>query len=447
MKSALRSLSPASQLLALLNLASSAAPVDERIHALCAAGLDWAELADLARDNQVVPFTLRRLEALGYADRLGLAGAPLREQAARIRDQNAGRSARAAHVFAAFGAAGIEAIVLKGFMFAHALYRDAAYKKMNDVDVLVRDQDYARAAEILRTLGFRSYDEFSGEDVGSSKTHHNTTFVSEDLRCIIGLHWRLTSPLGPWKPDMAGVWARRVPVELGEARAFRMAWEDNLLHLCIHLPFFKIGLRELADAYNVVLASGAPFDWDAFDRHVQLAGGEDAVYRLLVLADALVPLGIPAALRAAWTGRTSRFTRRDTDRRVATPDVILRSRSVYVGKIEKNYIVFKKTERYGERAAAYGRFFQMLLWPETDELRRIAGRPELAGVTQTMRARAAAPAKIWNALARDFGHTGLSMMLLLSGMKLARDTARGSWSAGGRRFAELPDFQVLEAVE
>jgi hypothetical protein len=438
-------LSPESELLTLLNLAEDSPAVAERIHRLAAGRPDWRVLGALARSNQVVPFTLRRLQALGLADHL--QDASLEELAERIRGQNRERSERAQVVFEALSRAGIEVIVLKGFLFAHALYRDPAYKKMNDVDLLVRSEDYGRAAEILAALGFASLDEFSGKDVGSSKTHHNTTFVGADLRCIVGLHWRLTSPLGPWKPDMPGVWLRRVPVQLGEASAFRMSWEDNLLHLCVHLPFYKIGLRELADAYNVVLASDSGFDWASFDRHVQVAHGEDAVYRLLALTDALMPLAIPGDLLQRWKQKTSRFTIDDTDARIADPNIILRSRSVHLGKIEKTYIVFKKAERYRERVRAWGNLWQLLLWPNQAELGRISGKPDAAGIADLIAARLNAPRKIWYALARDFGHTGLSMMLVLSALKVAKDTATIPFRADGRPFHELPEWKVLEAFE
>jgi hypothetical protein len=118
---------------------------------------------------------------------------------------------------------------------------------MNDVDVLIRRRDARLAIDVLGKAGFASVGALFGRDELSDDSHHTPPYVSEDLSCVVGLHWGLASPRSPWKPDTAGIWKRKAPAQVAGAPAFRMSWEDNLLHLCIHLPFFKTGLRELAD--------------------------------------------------------------------------------------------------------------------------------------------------------------------------------------------------------
>jgi hypothetical protein len=64
--------------------------------------------------------------------------------------------ARAAHLQDAVGAlGGIRVIALKGLDYAQSLYDDEALRPMHDHDLLVREEDYARAYAALMRAGFR----------------------------------------------------------------------------------------------------------------------------------------------------------------------------------------------------------------------------------------------------------------------------------------------------
>lgn len=442
------------RLLVLLNLAKPGAAQTAEIKSLGGtASLDWEKLFVLSELNAVTPLTLVNLAAAGLLENLP---AELLERweakAAPIRERNAKRVVWATQVLEALHEAGIEVIVLKGSMFADEIYRDRSYKKMNDVDVMIRREDAEETIDVLKSLGFQGVGALFGKSEISASSHHTPPYVSADLACVIGLHWGLVSPLSPWRPDTLGIWKRKVAIRVADAPAFRMSWEDNLLHLCIHLPFFKTGLRELADVYNLVLHT--QMDWDHVARLAHRWRAEDAVYRVLALADALVELGIPGKYWRNWSVRSSGFTLKDTEKRLLDTAELLRSRSTQAAKIEKAFAVFTLSENYAERAKAWAGMYALLLWPKESELVKLAAERELASHRgRWLRARLRAPMQLWNAMARDHGHLPLAAMTVVNAGVIARATARAALSRitqkgkPGRSLRDHPAVRLLEVLE
>jgi hypothetical protein len=443
-------LKPENQALCLLNLARwSDGAAENEVRRLAQRGLSWEEMGRLAELNAVAPLTLKNVGAAGLTASVPHPVLEAWETAtAAVRAAAAARQEHGGRLLAALERAGVETIVLKGSLFAASLYGNPAYKKMNDVDLLVRFADAERALATLRAEGFRGVGELFGEKEISARSHHAPPYVSEDLACVIGPHWGLCSPLAPWRPDLDGIWERKAPVEVAGARAWRMSWEDNLLHLCIHLPFFKIGLRELADVYNVALFAEPGIDWPRFDALVARWRAEDAAYRVLRLTDALVDLGIPAAMLERWRARARAFTREDTDARAARPDLILESRSTQVARIEKAYAVFKLTGKYSERARAWAGMWAGLLWPKEAEALKLSGlEPGARGWRARSAARLRAPAKLWRAMAREHGQVPLAAMTAINAGILVRDTVLRPFRPDGEPLSSHPAAPLLKVLE
>lgn len=418
------------KLLCLTSLSSWTEAERADMKRLAAGPLNRTALAELAEINAVSTKLSRTLPGLlPSADNIAA-------EIAAINERRAGWGWR---FLDAFADAGIEVILLKGFQFAATIYADAAYKKMNDVDILIRYADAAKACEILRALGFENLKGLYGKNELSTKSHHTPAFASADLDCIVGLHWGLISPKAPWKPDIDGIWQRKVAI--AGTRVFAMSPEDNVLHLAVHLPYYKTGLRELADVYNVIREAKGGFDWDAFDAHVRTAGAEDPVYRVVKLADALVSVGIPTVLEARWRAGSLPSTVRDTDARCAHPTQLLRSRSVMAGKIEKQYVIFFRSRNLRERAATWFRMHRMLALPDTDEVDRLSP----TGFSQGARLRA--PFQLWSALARDHGHLAMVGMEVVNASLLVVSLLTLPWSWNGIRFAQRPEAPLMARLE
>ena len=342
------------RLLLLMSLAELSE--DELLDAHSFAGRvrDWAEFVTLAEDNATVPLVQRNLER---ANLFSLLPAPLRQRlSARseaIAAANQARLAVARRFLARFEEAGIPVVILKGVLFAETVYGDPNYKRMNDIDILVRKQDLDAIFAIYESLGFFSAAEvFGGEPRKQEKfSHHAPPFFSRDLACMIGTHWGLITPLSPLTIDYDGIWDRVQPHDFYGIQVLGMCPEDNLHHLCVHLPYYKTGVRELADLYNLVRHTGDAFDWALFRDSMRRAGSQDWVYH--ALANRLVPIPAVGALLAELRDQVSSGIKRDTARKTRRLARLLRSRTVHLSKIEKLFTEVNSTSEPGEKRRAF----------------------------------------------------------------------------------------------
>lgn len=432
---------PEEELLVLLNLGRIDPAEEERARALAAGVADWRRLEELAAANAATVLTARRLRALRLPQSVGFD-----EAAAREENKSRKRIGAAAGLLHALNDAGIEVIALKGAMAGACLYEVEAYKKMNDVDVLIRRADAEKAIAVLKAEGFISVGPLFGKKEISPKSHHAPPFVDEGLNCVIGLHWGLHSALAPWKTDVDGLWARKEPITLGGAPAFRLGWEDGLLHMCMHLPFYKTGLRELADVFNLALFADRPLRWDLFLQLARAARAMDPSYRVLRLAQSLRPFPVP--IMDELKAGASAFTRRDTDARAETPASILRSRSVHIAKIEKAFVVFKVTGSYRERLKAWLGMWALTCYPPAEDLERIMGPRPLSTPGRRFAARLLAPRRVWRAMARDHGEGPLTAITAINAALMAWDTLLKPFRQDrGPSLKNHPARPLLEVLE
>ena len=432
------------ELLCHLNVAQIRDEDKRRAVQLTQEKLDWPEFFKLTAQNSALILTNRRIRELNLT-------APGLEQWQEV-ESTLLKSARERGLWAerfltAAAFRGIEVIVLKGGLFGSVLYHDPAYKKMNDIDVLVRQGDAPRLAEILRELKFSSVGALLGKAEFDEDSHHCPPFVSDDLKCMVGIHWDLTSPHSVWKPDIEAIWKGRMPETIFGTPAFRMSWEENLLHLCIHLPFFKVGVRELADVYNLCLFSVPKLHWNHFDDLVRRWNAEDAAFRVLTLANTLIAFAPPPKLLARWKAGASSFTIRDTADRVRLGPALIATRSVQIGKIEKAFSIFRLTESYSERVLAWAMTWKLTFWPSAAELPRIVPRYGASTFGSWFKMRLLAGPCCWRAMARDYGQATLIAITLLNIGAVIRSTLLRPFRKSGESIRKHPAAKLLEALE
>lgn len=412
----------------------------------------WLELAKLADKNQVVPLTLHALKKANLIDEFK-AGLDLKTwqnlntKAEGIHDKNSKRRDRAKVFFEEMSKIGVEVIGLKGFMFADVLYNDPSYKKMNDADILVKRSDVQATITTLKRLQYFNYAGLYGKDEVSDKSHHTPAYISKDLECVVGLHWGLVSPQSPFTIDATGLWARRKPAVIAGTNAYRMSWEDNVLHLCVHLPFYKTGLRELADVYNCILDTDTPFDWAEFDNLVSAGHAEDPVYRVFSLVDQFIDLGIPRGLLDKYREKASAITKYDVDTRLKNPELILKSRSVHIGEIEKAYVTFRKTENLKESFTSWLKVHELMFAPKQEEVEKLSAQFHPESFSDQIKARVIAPIGIMNAMAQDHGYLAIGLMSAHALSVLGKRTLTPWKTLTGKRFSDMEEFKLLEFLE
>ncbi|MBI4246695.1 MAG: nucleotidyltransferase family protein, partial [Candidatus Rokubacteria bacterium] len=217
---------------------------------------------------------------------------------------------RLGEVLAAFQAAGVPVLVLKGMALAEPLYGNPALRPMDDIDALVRRSDVARARAALEALGYQAPASFAHE------VHHRAASMfaragrAGGPPARLDLHWDLvdakSSPVAWRWAD--GVWDRARPAALGEGAMRVLAPTDALLHACVHLTV-NHGLQGLVWRLDIAMMARAwrdAIDWDAVvqaARDARLAG---IVYAALRCTEATLDAAIPAAVLARLRPRTPR---------------------------------------------------------------------------------------------------------------------------------------------
>ena len=144
----------ATERLLILGTAATYQP-DERVEArrLVQEGIDWELFCELAEVNATGPLVWRNLAELNLADRVPAdIRARFEERAQAIREANEARLKNARDLFARFAARQIPVVILKGVLFAETIYRDPDYKKMNDVDILIRRRDLDAIYDIYEEM-------------------------------------------------------------------------------------------------------------------------------------------------------------------------------------------------------------------------------------------------------------------------------------------------------
>lgn len=324
--------------------------------------------------NDVAPQALLNLERYGIDPRLpGAVLAPWRARRDRIQALAARRVAEAASLFSRFADEGIEVILLKGMLFAEVMWRDPAYKKMNDVDVLLRPEDVHDARRIYAERDYLPLILFEGgspEEIDLERSHHLPSYVSRDLDFVIGTHWALCSPRKGFRLDHARIWGDSFEVPFHGTRVRSMAHEDNLHHLAVHFHHYKTGVKELSDVYDYAAHAAEDLDWDLLERRILAAGTASKAHYLFHLAEAMHPLGAPQSFFLALERAADDFSRREVTLRSERLDLLLSSRSLYESAIEKAYTRYALETRFHHKLYYFLLFFRRLVLPPAWVLQR-----------------------------------------------------------------------------
>lgn len=121
-----------------------------------------------------------------------------------------------------FAACGIEVLPLKGPVLADVLYGQLSLRPSDDLDILVRQKDFARAELLLIELGF--------QPVGPADDYHRD-FVRNGT--YVELHFGVGSPSAP-SFDLPGAWARARTLEFRGYPIRFLSPIDLILYLSLH---------------------------------------------------------------------------------------------------------------------------------------------------------------------------------------------------------------------
>lgn len=398
-----------------------------------APGLDWELVLELAALNKVQPRLTHVLEGRGlWALVPPRVGAALRAATEEVEVANRQRVVRACELFAELRAAEIDVCVLKGVLFAETLYQDPLYKRMNDVDLLVRPADVPRIAALYRRLGYFPIAERVGDrpELNQKFSHHLPPYVSRELDCVLGTQWGLKSPLAGLKIDYEAIWARSQPFAYHGVPVRKLCSRDNLFHVCVHLGVFKSGLRDVMDIANLIRSPAEPIDWLRFVGDVRHAGAQSLAVHALSLVSCLDPRPETGAAVDALASEARGLYLEAARKKTVSRAVALRVCSGHLSTVEKNVTAFNMARRFPDKARLLSEFLRSLFFAPEADARRIAfdPRPTRAGAAW---ARLKAPVQILRAIGAEIGPCLLAGLFVKSAVDLAVALVRWPFTADG----------------
>ena len=166
---------------------------------------------------------------------------------------------RGAAALAAFRAANIEVIALKGSALIVSYYGDSGLRPLQDLDFLVPAPKANQAISLLQSLGWQS---IFGKAPERLFVQHSTPFRNAE-RQQLDLHWHVLGNCWNWTRDER-FWDRSVSVALGGQTVRALDATDQLFHVCAHgVQWNEVPpIRWIADAMIILTRARQPIDWE-----------------------------------------------------------------------------------------------------------------------------------------------------------------------------------------
>src|SRR5450755_4548201 len=194
--------------------------------------IDWKRVTLAAGSHGVLPLVYRQVKSADGVPPGALAA--MRSEYYGNALNNLHLTRELARISGLLHAQGIGAISLKGPVLALQAWGDVALRQFNDLDLLVRPSDAARAAEVLIAAGYwpMTFDRQHPEV--SIARRYEDEFVRLGSDWMIDLHWELNSTYFSYGPTAAAVWGRAESIQVEGAEVLTLAPDDLVLFLAVH---------------------------------------------------------------------------------------------------------------------------------------------------------------------------------------------------------------------
>lgn len=273
--------------------------IADEIRTLIRGSVDWDFLLLEAADHSVTPLLCRQLPAVA-ADQMEPARI---ERLRELMRANAMRTlvltAELVTIMNHFRSAGIQAIPYKGPVLAAQAYGDITLREFEDLDIILRQRDMAKANDIITAFGYRPRCPWIlSAGAASSLVPGEYNYCDEPRRIMVELHTERTLRHFPLPPDLDDLATRLVSVSVGGHDLLTFAPEDMLLLLCIHgSKDFWERLSWIADVAEFLQAN-PKFDWDQCLRRANAWRVQRMLNVGLALAVRLFDAALPGEIRS-----------------------------------------------------------------------------------------------------------------------------------------------------
>ena len=213
------------------------------------------------------------------------------------------------------------AVPYKGPALAVTLYGNVAYRRCNDLDILVSRADVPLARELLEGAGFVPLHPTS--DAGREfllQRRHSEIFIRE-TGPVVELHWAFAKQRGLFPLDLDMLRGRLGEMVLAGSRVKVFAPEDQLLILCVHGANHLWSRLEWLCGISELLRNNS-MEWtEVLDRAHRLRSIK-ALYLGLLLANELLNAPVPERILAqARANRDAEWSSRLVKKKLASGQI------------------------------------------------------------------------------------------------------------------------------
>jgi hypothetical protein len=240
---------------------------------------NWKLLLDLARENGVLLLLHQSLLATG----LKMPGF-FQDAAEECRVSAQQLAGELEGLLQALQELRVDILPLKGPALALALYGSAALRSSNDLDLLVRSEDFPRCEALLLGQGFIPL---------GTASEHDRRFLRDNL--LVELHFELASPLD-FPLDIEPIWSRSRPDKFRGHPIRALSPIDLVLYLCCH--GLKHGFSRLIWIMDVARSLGG-WQPDAYKELIRHARRQSLEPYLLIACEvvrSMFPQHLPQTL-------------------------------------------------------------------------------------------------------------------------------------------------------
>lgn len=206
-----------------------------RLRKLCASGVSWERLYNLARRHAVLPTLFTQLNS--HASDLTPEKFLIKFK--REFEENAARNllltAELEKLSYEFERRGLELLAYKGPALAASAYGAITLRRFVDLDVLVKRSDIDGAQTLLAEMNFRPHVSLTRtQQELLRRSQHNLAYSRDNGRVIVELHWAVASSLYARTPSVEEMFGRAAYVRLLSREVKSPSPEDLLLALTVH---------------------------------------------------------------------------------------------------------------------------------------------------------------------------------------------------------------------
>ena len=195
---------------------------------------------------------------------------------------------------------GIEALAFKGPALAQAAYGDITLRQFSDLDILVREEDIYKAAELIVAQNYEPMDSIVFlQNEAKLQVEKNYEFYGRKNGIKVEIHWRLINSSFLKKFKNYDVFDKQEEVQINKVPIPTLDTKILLLYLCNHgASHMWERLEWIADIDRLIRSEGSSWKWDEI---LELAGSLQSKMTLLLglaLSRELFHTDLPSSISA-----------------------------------------------------------------------------------------------------------------------------------------------------